>query len=130
MTTEDFLEIMADNADLFPEYSAMSQEQKEAVANLRIITGAAEAFRDPDGTLVGVGGISYKGVGEAWLITPKDIREHQQKRLLRTTKAVMKSICNEHNLWRVFATGKLSTNFLEHIGFETIDKTLVWSRRE
>ena len=138
MTTEEFLEVMADNADLFPEFAALPQQQQEAMANTNIVTGPAQAFRDTNGRLVGVGGIRIIGVAEAWLITPKDIRSHPdyQKRraqfaeFLRITQDAFKRMCDENSLWRVYATGKLSTNFLEQIGFEQIDKTLVWSRKE
>lgn len=129
MEVSEFLQIMEDNADLFPEFAGLSQVEKENMANLNILTGPAEAFYD-DGRLVGVGGIRISGVGESWLITRREIREKRPKELLRTTKQGMKKMCDENNLWRLYAIGKLSTNFLEHLGFETIDKTLVWSRKE
>lgn len=138
MTTDEFLEIMADNADLFPEFTALPQQQKVAMANTNIVTGPAEAFRDDNGRLLGVGGFRIIGVAEAWLITPRDIRchpDHQKRKsqfaeFLRITQETMKRMCDENNLWRVFATGTLSTKFLEQLGFEKIDKTLVWSRKE
>jgi len=130
MTKEEFFEIMDDNSSEFPEFAAMSQEEKEQVANTNIITGPAEAFYDDDGRLAGVGGMRIVGVAEAWSITRKDIRESQKKRLLRKHLEVMKRFCDEHGLWRVFAVGNLSTNFLKHLGFEKTENTLMWSRKE
>ncbi len=138
MTTEEFLEVMADNADLFPEFAALPQQQQEAMANTNIVTGPAQAFRDTNGRLVGVGGIRIIGVAEAWLITPKDIRSHPdyQKRkqqfaeFLKVSKDTFKKMCDENRLWRVFARGTLSMSFLEQFGFERIDKIMVWSRKE
>ena len=136
MTTEEFLSVMADNADLFTEFAALSQVEKENKAKLNIITGPAEAFRDADGRLLGVGGIRIIGVAEAWLITPPDIRSHPdyQKRrfqfeeFLRITQEKFKKMCDEHNLWRVFATASLSAKFLEQLGFKKAEKNLVWTR--
>jgi hypothetical protein len=138
MTIEEFLTIMADNASEFPEFAALPQEQKEAMAKTNIITGPAEAFRNANGRLVGVGGMRIIGVAEGWLITPREIRSHPDHTLrrekfaefLQITQGAMKKMCDENSLWRVFATGKLSTTFLEKLGFEKIDKTLVWSRTE
>lgn len=138
MTTEEFLQIMNDNAGEFPEFAALSRQQQENMANINIATGPAEAFRDNEGRLLGVGGFRISGVAEGWLITPRDIRchpDHQKRKgqfadFLRITQKTMKRMCDENSLWRVFATGKLSTKFLEQLGFERIDKTLVWSRNK
>lgn len=136
MTTNEFIKVMSDNADLFPEFAGLSQAEKERVADANIKTGPAESFRDEDGRLIGVGGIRIAGVGEAWLITLKEIRCHpdhavrKQKfaEFLRITQTTMKRLCDEHKLWRVYAEGKLSTTFLERLGFERTDKALVWTR--
>lgn len=138
MTIDEFLEIMADNANDFPEFMAMSQADKMSMANTNIVTGPAEAFRDENGRLVGVGGIRIIGVAEGWLITPRNIRCHpdhairRQKfqEFLQITQDTFKRMRDDNGLWRVFATGTLSTKFLEQLGFEKIDKTLVWSRKE
>lgn len=137
MTIEEFLEVMADNASDFPEFAELSQAEKEDVANVNIVTGPAESFRGTDGRLIGVGGIrGVTGIGEAWMITARDIRCHpdhavrKQKfqEFLQVTQETFKRMRDEHNLWRVFATGKLSTTFLEQVGFERAENTLIWSR--
>lgn len=134
MTTSEFLEIMAENASEFPEFAALSQENKEQIASLNINTGVAEAFYDGD-RLIGVGGIRL--VGEAWMLTRRDIRAHpdrskrrlQFEALLALTKKVMLRMMKENNLWRVFATGKLSVTFLEKLGFEKEGNILVWTKK-
>lgn len=136
MTTNEFLEIMADNATEFPEFAEQTQQQKLNMANTNIVTGPAEAFRDDKGRLVGVGGIRIIGVAEAWLITKMEIRcnpdhairKQKFQEFIQITQETFKRMCEENNLWRVFATGTLSTKFLEQLGFEKIDKTLVWSK--
>lgn len=136
MTTEEFLQIMNDNSSEFPEFTELSHQKQLDMANININTGPAEAFRDDNGRLLGVGGFRIIGVAEGWLITPREIRSHpdhylrkpQFAQFLRITRENMKRMCDENSLWRVFATGKLSTKFLEQLGFERIDKTLVWSR--
>jgi len=133
MDTSEFLKIMADNASDFADFEALSDEKKEQIANANIVTGCAEAFYWPDGTLVGVGGIRYKGVGEAWMITPRHIQSHSDPTqrqaqfldLFTTTKESMDRMIDENNLWRVFATGTLSTSFLEKIGYKRNDKIMV-----
>ena len=135
MTTDEFLQVMADNATEFPDFTALSQQEKEDTAKTNIVTGPAEAFYD-NGRLVGLGGFRIIGVAEGWLITPREIRchpDHQKRRpqfaeFLRIVQETMKRMCDENGLWRVFATGTLSTKFLEQLGFEKIDKTLIWSR--
>lgn len=138
MTTEEFLEIMADNASDFPEFERLTPKEKKNVADTNIITGPATAFRNSEGRLDGVGGVRIVGVGEAWMITPRRIQSHPDRGLrkqqfddlIRDTQGEFKKICDGHNLWRVFAIGKLSTTFLQQLGFEQSEKTLVWSRTE
>jgi hypothetical protein len=136
MTTEEFIKIMNDNASDFPEFAALSQTEKEAMANMNILTGPTMAFRNSEGRLDGVGGVRIKGVGEGWMITPRRIQSHpdfqlrrkQFQALLRDTRNEMKKMFDEHNLWRVYAIGKLSMTFPEHLGFERLDNALIWSR--
>lgn len=135
MTTEEFLEVMADNASDFPEFERLTPEEKKNVANTNIITGPSMAFRNSEGRLDGVGGIRL-GVGEAWMMTPRSIQSHpdhllrkqQFNELIRDTKNVFLKMCDEHNLWRVFTIGKLSMTFPKLLGFEQSDKTLIWTR--
>ncbi len=136
MDTTEFLKIMAENASDFSEFAALSDTLKQKVAEVNLQTGCAEAFFWPNGKLVGVGGIRYKGVGEAWMITPRDIQSHpdhtrrqaQFLDLLDVTKTNMQRMADENDLWQLYATGTLSTKFLEQIGFKRQDKTLVWTR--
>ena len=136
MNIPEFLDIMEQNSSDFQEFANMSQEQKETVANLNIQTGCAEAFYYPDGRFLGVGGIRVVGIGEAWMLVSREIQSHpdptqrqaQFLDLLVKVKEHMARMCDENNLYRVFATGTLSTKFLEQLGFRREDKTLVWSR--
>lgn len=137
MEISEFLKIMNDNATEFPEFARLSQVERENMANLNILTGPAEAFYD-NSQLVGVGGIRIHGVAESWLITPRDIRcnpdhairKQKYQEFLRITRETMKRMCDEYNLWRLFATGTLSTKFLEQLGFKKAEKNLVWTRTE
>jgi hypothetical protein len=127
MKIEDFLLIMEQNAGVYPWYDNLVDEQKRCVANMNIITGTAESFFE-DGQLVGVGGIRFAGIGEAWMIVPPDIRDKRKLSLLRETKNTFIRTRDEKNLWRCFAESKISDNFLKHIGFEPNPKGLVWTR--
>lgn len=138
MTAEEFIQVMDDNASDFPEFAALSQAEKENTANMNILTGPTIAFRNSEGRLDGVGGVRIAGVGEAWMITPRTIQSHPDRQLrrqqfqdlVRDTRKEMMKMINEHDLWRVFAIGTLSTTFLEQLGFEKTDKTLIWTRTE
>ncbi len=138
METSEFLKIMAENASDFSEFAALSDTLKQKVAEVNILTGCAEAFYDGHGKLVGVGGIRYKGVGEAWMVTPREIQSHpdhtrrqaQFLDLLTVTKDAMQRMADDNELWQLYATGTLSTKFLEQIGFKRQDKTLIWTRTE
>lgn len=137
MTTEEFIQIMDDNATEFPEFAELSQADKEAVADTNILTGPTRAFRNAEGRLDGVGGVRIDGVGEAWMITPRTIQSHPDHNLrkkqfgdlIRDTRNEMKRMFDEHKLWRVYALGKLSMSFPEQLGFERADKALVWTRK-
>ena len=126
MQVEDLLLIMEQNADIYPEFAALSDEQKRAAANLNILAGTAESFFE-DGRLVGVGGIRYTGIGEAWLITPPDIRGRGLS-LLREARRVFTETCDERCLRRCYAESKISDNFLKHIGFKSHPKGFIWDR--
>ncbi len=136
MTTDEFLKIMADNSSDFSEFAALSDTLKQKVAEVNIITGCAEAFYDDNGKLQGVGGIRYKGVGEAWMLTPRNIQSHpdhtrrqsQFLDLLAVTKKNMLRMVAENEILQLYATGTLSTKFLEQVGFKRQDKVLIWTR--
>ena len=105
----------------------LTEEQKRYLANVNIITGTAESFYE-NGRLVGVGGIRHIGVGEAWMITPPDVRGKRSLSLFRKTKETFTKTRDDLNLWRCFAESKISDNFLNHLGFEPNPKGLVWTR--
>ena len=128
MTVEDFIVIMAQNANIYPEFDNRPDEQKRYLANVNIITGKAESFFD-EGRLVGVGGIRYVGLGEGWFITLPAIRKKKPLTLVRQTKKFFVKARDEHNLRRVFATTKISKNFLRHLEFEPLPDVSVWTRQ-
>lgn len=128
MKIEDFLLVMELNADVYPEFDKLPDEQKRYLANMNIITGAAESFFD-NGKLVAVGGICYVGLGEAWLISLPEIRTKKSLSLFRETKNTFKRQRDDLNLWRIFATSKISETFLQHLGFEKQEKMLIWTRK-
>ena len=126
MTIEDFIEIMAQNAEIYPEFDALPDEQKRLIANGNIVTGTAETFREDDGTIYGVGGIRHNGIGECWFINPPEARRHPKK-LLRVVRATFDRIREEKQLWRVFAESKISETFLKHCSFKPEPGTYVWT---
>lgn len=128
MQIEDFLVIMELSANIYPEFDGLPDEQKRYLANLNIITGEAQSFFE-DGRLVGVGGIRYVGLGEAWMITPPEIRENRSLSLLKETRRVFIKMRDDHNLWRIFAESKISKTFLKHLEFEAHPQGFVWTRR-
>lgn len=127
MKIEDFLLVMAQNADIYPEFDELSDPEKRCLANLNIIMGTAESFFE-DGRFVGVGGIRYVGIGEAWMMTPPTIREERRVSLLKKTKEIFAKTRDEHNLWRIFGTSKISENFLRHLGFKKDESVHIWTR--
>lgn len=127
MTVEDFLLLMELNADIYPEFAALPDEKKIYLANINIDYGTARALYE-DGRLFGVGGIRFIGVGEGWLITSPHIRNNRSKSLLRETKRIFEQDREEQGLWRIFATSKISENFLLHLGFKDQEKVLIWTR--
>ena len=131
MTTEDFLIVMAANADMYPnsiysQFAALDTDYKRYLANINIATGEAKSFFD-DGKFIGSSGIRYVGVGEAWLATMPHIRE-KPFLLLREAKRFFKESRDNHNLIRVFANNGISGNFLRHLGFKVEEDTCVWTR--
>jgi len=127
MLIEDFMLIMEMNAELFPEYHAMPVDQKRYLANINIITGTAQSIFE-DGKLFAVGGIRYVGIGEAWMITPPEVRESKNLSLLRRSRQTFISDRDDHNLWRVFADNSISDNFLKHLQFVPNPQGHVWTR--
>lgn len=137
MEISDFLEVMEDNISDFAEYAELSQENRAKLAQFRIDTGPAVAFLDSKGVLKGVGGISIYGIGEGWTISPRRIQSHPDRKqrpgqfidLIRDTREVFGQMCDEHNLWQVFGKAKFSTSYLEHLGFEKANNTMIWTRK-
>ena len=125
MTIEDFLHVMLQNAEIYPEFAALSDEHKRLFANSNIVTGTAETYRE-DGEIYCVGGIRHIGIGECWFITPPAARTHP-KNLLRVVRATFERIREDEQLWRVYAESKISENFLSHFGFHSKPKTYVWT---
>jgi hypothetical protein len=129
MTAEDYLLVMEQNIEVYPEWDKLTDEQKRHIAAVNISTGTAQSFFE-DGRLVGVGGIRFRGIGEAWLITPPYIRDHRAKSLFREARRVFKKNRDELNLWRIFATSRISKTFLRHLGFKRSPRTFCWMRTE
>ena len=128
MTEDDFKEIMTLNKGIYPEYDNLSEDDKWLAANFNINTGTAESFFEDD-RLVAVGGIRYVGLGEAWMITPPDIRLKRAKSLLREVRNIFVKTRDEKKLLRIFAQSKISVNFLKHLGFEESEMVHIWARK-
>lgn len=126
MTIEDFLHVMDSNKDQYPQFAALTEEQRRFLAWLNCTAGVANTYIE-DGIIVGVGGVRYIGVGEAWMLTPPTIRDDRKFSLLRHTKKSFKEICSKCNLWRVFATSEISESFLRHLGFKATEKPFVFT---
>lgn len=127
MQIEDFLLVMELNADIYPEFDKLPDEQKRYLANVNIITGTAQSFFD-NGRLVGVGGIRYVGLGEAWMITPPKIREKDGLVLVKEAQETFIKMRDDKNLWRVFAEDTISETFLKRLGFKEYTNGFVWMR--
>ena len=127
MQVEDMLSVMADNAELFPEFAAMPNEQKRNFVNINILTGQALSYLE-NGKLMCVGGIRSKGVGEAWMITPASIRAERGLELFNDTKEHYKQMRDSQGFWRVFAENSISKVFLERLGFEKHPEGFLWTR--
>ena len=125
MKAEEFLLVMEQNKGEWPEFDKLQDEQKRLLANLNICSGTAETFFDDNGEIYGVGGIRYIGLGEAWFITKP---ENRKPVLLRTAIDVFRRIREDEGLWRIFASSRISENFLRHSGFQKDDTIFTWTR--
>jgi N-acetylglutamate synthase-like GNAT family acetyltransferase len=126
MKPEEFVFVMDQNKDAYPEWATLSEERKRFIAEGNLVYGVAETYLDPEGNIVGVSGVRYVGIGEAWLITLPDARRPS---LLRTVKKLFANVMKENNLWRVFAETRFSQGFLTHLGFKKYEGTYVWERQ-
>jgi len=127
MTADDFILVMALNKNYYPEFDVLPDEQKREIADVHLQAGTAESFFD-DGELIGVGGIHWIGVGESWMVCLPKMRDDRKFTLLREAKKVFEQTRDKLNLWRIFATSRISGNFLKHMGFEKNDTCSVWTR--
>ena len=116
MTIDDFLTLMEANKEIYKEFDALNTNHKQELAQLRVGTGTAQGYYDGD-KLVAVGGIQYIGLGEAWLVTVPKIKTDMKKTLLREARNTLREDKKKLKLWRVFASSKISENFLKHLGF-------------
>jgi hypothetical protein len=117
MRPEDFLRLMEMNQGFYPEYASLSQQDKLRVAQLNRDTGIAESHY-LDGKLVAVTGIRERGIGEAWFVTTPDIRENHKFLLFKSVKENLPIYRDTLNLWKLFATSRISETFLKHLGFD------------
>ena len=127
MKIEDFLAVMGANSDIYPEFAKLSDELKKYVANVNIITGEARSLYE-DGRLIGVFGVRFVGIGEAWMITSPETRERRSLWLLKHSRREMIRMRDENQLWRIFAESRVSETFLKHLEFEPNPKGFVWTR--
>lgn len=127
MKIEDFLLVMAANSHIYTEFAELADEVQRYVANVNIVTGEARSLYE-DGRLVAVCGVRFVGIGEAWMITPPDIRDGRKLSLLRHSKREMIRMRDENNLWRIFAESRISKTFLKHLEFQPHPEGHVWTR--
>lgn len=128
MKIEHFLAVMEQNEKFYPEYAKLSLEDKIKVAQLNIDTGIAESHYI-DGKLIGVTGIRYRGIGEAWFIVNPEIRANKFLLFKRTQKTLPR-MRDAIGIWRLYATSKISENFLKHLGYEPEPTMFCWTRTE
>jgi hypothetical protein len=128
MKIEDFLAVMAENSEIYPEFAKLPDEQQRYIANVNIITGEAKSIYE-DGRLVAVCGVRFLGVGEAWMITPANIRSERKLSLLKHSRQEMIRMRDENDLWRIFAESRISKTFLKHLEFEPHPQGYVWTRK-
>lgn len=128
MTVQDFLAMMELNKEVYPEFAALTDEQKRYLAWVNVESGTADAYIE-NGELVGVGGIRFVGIGEGWLITSPGMRKDRKFTLLKEAKKSFIATRDRLNLWRIFATSKISQNFLKHLGFESENTTHIWTKK-
>jgi len=127
MTVEDFLAVMQTNAELYPEYASLPEEQKVFIAKLNLITGTAYSYFK-DGQFWGVGGIRYMGIGEAWMIGSPQSRKQLTMPEFTFIKQDFQAQRDDKNLWRIFAESRISQVFLRRLGFVQQDGFHVWTR--
>ncbi len=122
MTVDNFLEVMKANASEFPDFEALTDDQKRFLAQFNISTGSAQSVLE-DGRLVGVFGIRY---AEAWGIGLPETRGDRKFSMFKTVKRWFKKTTMELNLTRIFAIPKLSDSFLGHLGFNKAGDVSIW----
>lgn len=127
MTKADFLEVMSKNKEIWPDFAAMPIDAQEYMAKVNMATGTHHAYLEKE-KVVGIGGIRHIGIGEAWLVTPPDIRDERKLSLLRIARNSFEMQRDTLDLWRIFATADISETFLTHLGFHKQPNTLVWTR--
>jgi hypothetical protein len=128
MEIEDFMAIIAQNKEHYPEYANLPEETKRFMAQLNISTGVAESYFDSEGKLFAVGGMRYCGVGEAWVLSTPQARQSNALTLFKNTAANLKLLRDKLNLIKVYADADINSNFLEHLGFNKTNNTLLWIR--
>jgi hypothetical protein len=124
MTVQDFTHVMEKNRDMYPEFHLMSFKEKFAIANDHIERGVAESYLGKHGEVIGVGGIDFVGVGEGWFIS---LPEQRTSSLLRTVKEQFNRIRKAKNLVKIYATSRISENFLKHLGFKKHNSVHIYS---
>jgi len=129
MTIDDFIKAMSPNENYYPEYAQLSEQDKRLVAKINLDTGIAESHF-LDGKLIGVTGIRERGIGEAWFVVLPEIRNEHKFLLFRQTKLTLPRLRDAMNLWRLYATSRISENFLLHLDFENGEKIFKWTRTE
>lgn len=130
MQIEEYLKVMEQNAEIFPEWGPMSLQDKQFLAKVNMITGVAKTFTEDNGEFFGCAGIHYVGVGEAWCITPPDVRNDKKLTLLREAKRFFSTERDRLNLWRIYAANRISQTYLNHLGFEKADNLSIWTRSQ
>lgn len=126
MTKDDFLIVMDANSEHYPEFAALDMEKKLHLGWLNSQCGTAESFY-MDGKLIGIGGVRYIGLGEAWMACMPEMKTEKKLTLLKESRNYIIETKHELKLWRIFAESKISKNFLKHLDFEPADM-LVLSR--
>lgn len=128
MTEEDFIAVTDANINLFPEWVNYSDDQKRYLAKVNIMTGTAESYYDNG--LIGIGGIRYLGLGEAWFVLMPELKNQDIRRAAAAVfiKERFEEQRDRLNLWRVFAEAKTGEDYLLKLGFEKQPNTMIWTR--
>jgi len=130
MTIEEYINVMDQDPIHFPEWAGFDINTKQFLAKVNMVTGVAKTFTEDNGNFFGCAGIHYVGVGEAWCITPPDIRKDKKLTLLREAKNFFGTQRDKLNLWRIYAANRISQTYLNHLGFEKADNLSIWTRTE